>query len=192
MLFILLFLYSCNFINVHSELTTFTLYQTDDICQHNWKGSVCLPALPLNKTNQPLSFALDIDGHNQCPTQILVYIRSRQCIYCSKNYNDIFCSHRRLRRTVTTKRELIHRKHKTIIGISFLSILIIGSLLTLIFIKRSPAHTNLLELVNHQGIPNSNIQSINHIKVAGNIKSSHLDQSQPNRSTDSKKVKTQK
>ena len=193
MLFILLlFLYICNFTNIHSKLTTFTLYQTNDLCQHNWKGSICLPVLFVNKTNQSLSFALDIDNHNQCPTQVLVYIRSRQCIYCSKNLNDIFCSHQRLRRTVTTKRKLIHRNQKTFIGISFLGILIIGSLLILLFIKRSQAHTNLLELLNHQSIPNSNIQSINHIKVAGNIKSTHHDQSQPNRSTDSKKIKTKK
>jgi hypothetical protein len=174
MLFILLLLvlfYS--FINIHSKLITYTLYQTNNICQDNWEGSICLPIFSFNKTNQPLLIKLDINNQNQCPTKIIVYIRTRQCIYCSKNFHDIHCNHQRLRRMIPTKKEHIYQNQIAIIGIGLLSLLIIGTLLTLLVIKRSQAHTNLLELFNYQTNPNSNLQSINHIKVPRNIKSVH-------------------
>jgi hypothetical protein len=68
---------------------------------------------------------------------------------------------------VPVNKEQVHRNSIAIIGISLLGILIVGSLLTLLFIKRSQAHTNLLELLQ----PNSNIQSI---KVPRNIKSTQI------------------
>ncbi len=187
--FIFLVLISCIINNIHSKLITYTLYQTNNICQHNWKGSICLPTFFLNYTNQPLKIKLDIKNQNQCPTQILVYIRTQQCIYCSKNLHDIDCNHQRLRRMIPIKKENIHQNSIAIIGISLLGILIIGSLLTLLFIKRSQAHTNLLELFNHS---NSNIQSINHIKVPQNIKSAHINPSEPIRLTALKKIQTTK
>ena len=168
MIFILLLLY-CIFINIHSKLINYTLYQTNHVCQYNWKRSICLPIFSLNETNQPLVIKLDIDNENQCLTQTLVYIRSRQCIYCAKNVNDIYCNHHRSRRMIPINKEHIHRNQVAIISVSLLGVLIIGSLLTLLFIKRSQAHTNLLELFNPQ--TNSNIKSI---KVPQNIKSTHL------------------
>jgi hypothetical protein len=179
MIFILLF---SMFINIHSKFITYTLYQTDDICQYNWQGSICLPIFSLNQTDQPLLIKLDINKENQCLSQALVYIRTRQCIYCSKNLRDIHCHHRRLRRMIPIKKENIHRNSIAIIGISLLGILIIGSLLTLLFIKRSQAHTNLLELVQS----NSNIQSI---KVPRNIKSTRIN---PINLTVPKTIKTTK
>ncbi len=190
MLFIFFLLLSHLFIHIHSKLITYTLYQTNEICQYNWKGSICLPIFSLNKTNQPLSIQLDRTYQNYCPSQILVYIRTRQCIYCAKNRQDIHCNHYRLRRMTPTQKEDIHRNEFAIIGIGLLGILIIGSLLTLLFIKRSPAHTNLLELFNPQ--PNSNIQSINHIKIPRNIKVAQIPSSQPIPLTIPKRIQTTK
>ncbi len=170
MLFILLL---CIFINIHSKLITYTLYQTNDICQHNWKGSICLPIFSLNKTNHPLLVKLDINNQNQCPTKTLVYIRTQQCIYCSKNLADIHCNHhQRFRRMIPIKKEHIHGNPIAIISISLLGILIIGSLFTLFILKRSKAHTNLLELFNPQ--QNTNIKTINHIKIPETIQSIQL------------------
>jgi hypothetical protein len=142
------------FQNIHSELITYTLYQTNDICQHNWKKSICLPIFFLNQTNEPISITLNINNLNQCPTQTLAYIRPRQCIYCSKNLHEIHCNHQRIRRMTPITKEHIHRNSIAMIGISLLAILAIGSLITLFFIKRSQAHTNLLELFNPQENPN--------------------------------------
>ncbi|CAF1466926.1 unnamed protein product [Rotaria sordida] len=192
MLFNFIFLFLSILTNIHSKLITYTLYQTNDICQHNWKGSICLPIFSFNKTTQPLLIQLDINNKNQCPTQILVYIRTQQCIYCSKNFHDIHCNHQRIRRMIPIKNEHIHQYQITIIGISLLTIFIIGILLSLFFIKRSQAHTNLLELINHQDNSNSNIKSINQIKVSRNIKSTHINQSQPIRLTIPNKIKTTK
>ncbi len=164
MIFILLL---SMFIHIHSKQITYTLYQTDDLCQFNWKGSICLPIFSLNQTDRPVLIKLDLNKENQCTSQTLVYIRTRQCIYCSKNLRDIHCNHRRMRRMVPVNKEQVHRNSIAIIGISLLGVLIVGSLLTLLFIKRSQAHTNLLELLQ----PNSNIQSI---KVPRNIKSTQI------------------
>jgi hypothetical protein len=177
MLFILLLLLSYIFTNIHSKLITYKLYQTNDLCQHNWKRSICLPIFSLNKTNQVLAIQFDTNDQNHCPTQTLVYIRTQQCIYCSKNLDDIHCNHQRFRRMVPKNNEHIHRNQIAIVSISLLGIFIVGSLLTLLFIKRSQAHTNLLELYNHQSNPNSNLQSINHIKVPRYIKSAPINQS---------------
>ncbi|CAF3043850.1 unnamed protein product [Rotaria socialis] len=188
----LVFIFLHTFTNIHSKLITYTLYQTNDICQHNWKGSICLPIFPLNKTNQPLSIELDINNVDQCPLKILVYIRSRQCIYCPRNLHHKNCNHQRIRRMISTKKEYIQRNQTALIGISLLSILIIGSLFTLLFIKRSQAHTNLLELFNQQDNSNSNIQSVNHIKLHANIKSAQMNPPQPIRLHIPNKVKTTK
>jgi hypothetical protein len=161
MIFILLL---SMFIHIQSKFITYTLYQTDDICQFNWKDSICLPIFSLNQTDRPLLIKLNLNKENQCSSQVLVYIRTQQCIYCSKNLEDIHCHHRRLRRMIPVKKEQVYRNSIAIIGISLIGILIIGSLFTLLFIKRSQAHTNLLELLQ----PNSNIQSI---RVPRNIKS---------------------
>lgn len=165
--------------SIHSKFTTYTLYQTNDICQYNWKGSICLPIFSLNKTNQPLLIKLDINNLNQCLTQTLVYIRSRKCIYCAINFQDIHCNHQRLRRMIPTTKEHTYRNSIGIIFISLLGILTIGSLFTLIFIKRSQAHTNLLELFNQ-------------IKVPQNIKSVDINPTQPIRSTVPKQIKSTK
>lgn len=186
------FLFLVFFPNIHTKLITYTLFQTDDICQHNWKGSICLPIFPLNKTYQQLSIELDIDNNNSCLTHILVYIRTRHCIYCPKNLDHIHCNHQRSRRMISKKRDLFYQNQTFIIGICLFSILIIGSLFTLFFIKRSQAHTNLLELYNHQDTSNSNIQSMNHIKVHGNIKSAHVNLPEPRRLIIPNKIKTTK
>ncbi|CAF4981240.1 unnamed protein product [Rotaria socialis] len=93
---------------------------------------------------------------------------------------------------ISTKKEYIQRNQTALIGISLLSILIIGSLFTLLFIKRSQAHTNLLELFNQQDNSNSNIQSVNHIKLHANIKSAQMNPPQPIRLHIPNKVKTTK
>ncbi|CAF1117407.1 unnamed protein product [Adineta steineri] len=173
-----LFLLLCIFTRIHSKLLTYTLYQTDDICQYNWKGSICLPIFSLNETDEPLLFKLDINNHNQCPTQTLVYIRTQQCIYCSKNLHDIHCNHIRLRRMIPVNKEHTYRNHIAVISISLAGMLIIGSLFSLFFIKRSNAHTNLLELFNSQQTSNSNIKSLNHIKVPKTIKTTPRNQLQ--------------
>jgi hypothetical protein len=91
---------------------------------------------------------------------------------------------------IPIKKEYIHQNSIAIISISLLGILIIGSLLTLLFIKRSQAHTNLLELSNPS---NSNTQSINNIKVLPqNIKSTSINPSQPKHLTILKEIKTTK
>jgi len=90
---------------------------------------------------------------------------------------------------IPINKEHIHQNSIAIIGISLLGILIIGSLFTLIFIKRSQAHTNLLELFNHS---NSNLQTINHIKVPQTIKSTHINPSEPIRLIAPKKIQTTK
>lgn len=188
MLFILLLLGI--FTNIHSKLFTYTLYQTNDICQHNWRGAICLPSFSLNPTDQPISIQLDRNSSAQCPSQTIVYIRTRQCIYCSRNFHDIHCHRPRLRRMVPVQKEQMHRNQTTVIGVGVLGILVIGSLFTLFLIKRSQAHTNLLELFNQQQNPNSNIQPINHIKVPRTIKSAHVNSSQPIHLTVPKRITT--
>ncbi|UJR26436.1 hypothetical protein I4U23_007767 [Adineta vaga] len=167
MLFIISFLLFSN--NIHSKLITYTLYQTDDLCQYNWKGSICLPIISFNQTNQPLVVQLDINNPNLCPTETLVYIRTEKCIYCSKNIHDIHCNHRRISRMISIEKKYNHRNYLPIISISLISILIVGSLFTLFFIKRSKAHTNLLELIPSS--QPSNIKSLNHVKVSQPFKS---------------------
>jgi hypothetical protein len=147
---------------IQSEWFTYAVYQTDDLCQYNWEGSICLPILSLNQSNQPVLVQVDINKHNPCPTRTLVYVRTRQCIYCSKRLEDIHCRYHRLRRMAPAKKTEIHQNSLTIISIGLLSILLVGSLFALAFIKRSKAHTNLLELVHPTGLT---IKSINQIRV---------------------------
>lgn len=173
------------FTDINSKFITYTLYQTDDICQHNWKGSICLPSMSLNKTNQPLSIQVDISNKNPCPTQILVYIRSKQCIYCSKN---IHCNHERIKRMIPIEKQRIHLNQITIIGVSSLGIFFIGILFLFLMIKRSKAHTNLLELVNEQ----ENATSKKLIKIPVNIKSPPNHPSQPKCLTVPKSIKPTK
>jgi hypothetical protein len=73
---------------------------------------------------------------------------------------------------IPIKKEHIHGNPIAIISISLLGILIIGSLFTLFILKRSKAHTNLLELFNPQ--QNTNIKTINHIKIPETIQSIQL------------------
>lgn len=172
MIFILLS--SLLIIQIHSTFLTYTLYQTDDICQENWQGSICLPIFSLDHFDQPLSIEVPWNDENVCRTRTLVYIRPKQCIYCSKNLAQIHCQHRRIRRLTPTSKEALHRNSIAIIALSLLALLVIGTLFTLLIIKRSQAHTNLLELIQ----PNANIQSI---KVPNRIKSKpvHLTVPQP-------------
>lgn len=177
MIFILLLLLlsSLFIIQIDSTFLTYTLYPTDDICQENWQGSICLPIFSLDYFDQPLTIQVPWNDENFCQSQMLVYIRTKQCIYCSKTpHVDIHCQHRRIRRMTSTNKESLHRNSFAIIAISLLALLVIGTLFTLLIIKRSQAHTNLLELLQ----PNSNIQSI---KVPNKIKSKpmHLTVPQP-------------
>lgn len=174
MIFILLLLSCLVIIQINSTFLTYTLYQTNDLCQENWQGSICLPTFSLENFEEPLSIKVPFYSQNPCRSQTLVYIRTKQCIYCSKNFDDIHCQHRRIRRMTSTNKEYLHRNSIAIIALSLLALLVIGTLFTLLIIKRSEAHTNLLELLQ----PNTNIQSI---KVPTKSKAIHLTVPQPNK-----------
>jgi len=169
------------FIQTYSKFVNYTLYQTDDLCRSNWKESVCIRSFFLHQTNQPFLISLKLNDTIHCLSQILVYIRPLQCIYCAKTLSDIHCNRRRLRRMIPReKSSSIHRNTLTVIGLSLFGVFLVGSLFTLLFIKRTQAHTNLLELKNTQ----SNLRAINQIKIPTNIKSiksKHLTIPKPNK-----------
>ena len=176
--------------DIHSKLITYKIYQTNDLCRDNWQGSICLPIFPLNRSDQPFIIRIDTYKPNLCPTLTFVYIRTIQCVYCSKQIHDIHCKHKRKRRMAPREEESNYRNYFPIVTISLASVLIIGSLFTLFFLKRSQAHTNLLELIPPLQQSNSNIKSLNHIKVPQAIKSVPANLFQPTHLTVPRRVKT--
>lgn len=150
---------------VHSKLLVYTVHQTNDICRDNWKGSVCLPIFPLSRTNQPFVIQINARHDQQCDGQTLIYIRSRQCIYCPKHVNEIRCYRRRQRRMVPTSKEHIHRNSLIALSLGLLGILAIGILFAFLIIKRSPAHTNLLEAFDSQGNARSRPPPVKEVKI---------------------------
>ena len=148
---------------VHSKLLTYTVHQTNDICRDNWKGSVCLPIFPLSRTNQPFVIQINARHDQQCDGQALIYIRSRQCIYCPKHLSEVRCYRRR--RMVPTSKEHIHRNSLIALSLGLLGILAIGILFAFLVIKRSAAHTNLLEAFDSQGKARSCPPPVKKIKI---------------------------
>ena len=144
MLFILLLLLLVSL--TRSKFIAYTFYQTDDLCQFNWKDSVCTPIGALNATHRPIVAELVIPMRDLCATHTLVYVRTRQCIYCPKDLDDIHCEHPRLRRMAATEREHRQGNSLVVLGMGLFGVLAIGSVFALLVIKRSQAHTNLLEL----------------------------------------------
>lgn len=161
------------FTSVQSKLLTYTVYQIDEICPDNWKGSICLPIFPLPVHHQSIQIQVNLneddDQEKQCSHQTLIYIRSRSCLFCPNNLDEIDCPRRSKRMTPTDKPNS-RGVRLAFLLISFASIMAIGSLFTLFIIKRSKAQTNLLE---NQNIPIRSIddfQPIKQIKVPSRIK----------------------
>lgn len=148
-LFIFLFISRC----VHSKLLTYTLHQTDHICSHNWKASICLSILHLDRTTRPLTIKLDQINENFCHTQNLIYIRSRSCIYCPIDFNDIHCHRQRFRRhDYSSNPSTVYGRFplKTIGLIGCFTLLIA---VLILYIKRTPAQTNLIPLQQQSTAP---------------------------------------
>ena len=161
------------FISVHSKLLTYTVYQTDEICPDNWKGSICLPIFPLPVRLRSIQIQVNLNEDDyrekQCSHQTLIYIRSRSCLYCPNNIDDIHC-HQRLKRMTPTDKPNSRGVRFAFLIISLSSIVAIGSLFTLFIIKRSKAQTNLLE---NQNIPirsSDDLRPVKQIKVPPRIK----------------------
>ena len=163
------------FASVQSKLLTYTVYQTDEICPDNWKGSICLPIFPLPVRRRSMKIRVNLNEDDQrekqCSDQTLIYIRSRSCLFCPNNIDQIHCHQRSKRLTPTDDKPNRRGVRAAFLLISLASIVAIGSLFALFIIKRSKAQTNLLENATIPIHSSDDLRPVKQIKVPPRIKS---------------------